>query len=247
MRDIFRIASFGVACAILASPLDAQQHVPLTDERIHELISHELQDEDLANGRLEVQVDSRIVTLRGTVPSYWAKQKAIELALDVPDVEGVEDELDIARAESDEDLTDEIAKRVLRYAFFTIYDDVNVEVKDGAVTLTGRVTMPYKSKEIAQMTSRILGVQDVRNEIRTLSMSLHDRDVRIAVARRIYRDSMFYEYAFRVNPPIHIIVEGGNVTLTGIVRSEVERRKAEHIARSTFGVFKVENKLKLTS
>ena len=60
---------------------------------------------------------------------------------------------------------------------------------------------------------------------------------------RIYSDTLFQRYAFRVNPPVHIIVERGNVALTGAVSSEVERRKAEIIARSTFGVFKVENRL----
>jgi len=48
-----------------------------------------------------------------------------------------------------------------------------------------------------------------------------------------------------VNPPIHLIVENGRVTLTGAVGSEVERVKAEMIARSTFGVFNVENKLRV--
>jgi hyperosmotically inducible protein len=77
--------------------------------------------------------------------------------------------------------------------------------------------------------------------------SIHDNEIRVAVARRIYGDSFFHQYAFQINPPIHIIVEGGRVTLTGVARSEAERRKAEHIARSTFGVFSVENKLRLTS
>jgi hyperosmotically inducible protein len=58
---------------------------------------------------------------------------------------------------------------------------------------------------------------------------------------------MFREYASRVNPPIHIIVERGRVALTGAERSEVEKRKAEHIARSTFGVFSVENRLQVGS
>ena len=44
---------------------------------------------------------------------------------------------------------------------------------------------------------------------------------------RIYSDSLFQRYAFRANPPIHIIVERGNVALTGAVGTEVEKRKAE--------------------
>jgi len=42
-------------------------------------------------------------------------------------------------------------------------------------------------------------------------------------------------------------VENGHVTLTGVVNSEVERRKAEAVARTTFGVFSVDNRLRLDS
>ena len=55
---------------------------------------------------------------------------------------------------------------------------------------------------------------------------------------------MFSNYAIQVNPPIHVVVENGHVTLTG-VNSEVERRQAETVARTTFGVFSVENQLRL--
>lgn len=46
-------------------------------------------------------------------------------------------------------------------------------------------------------------------------------------------------------PPIHIVVENGRVTLKGVVTSEVERRVAENTARGAFGVLGVENRLKL--
>jgi osmotically-inducible protein OsmY len=48
-----------------------------------------------------------------------------------------------------------------------------------------------------------------------------------------------------VNPPIHVVVDNGYVTLSGVVNSEVERRKAETIARSAFSVFSVDNQLGL--
>ena len=37
-----------------------------------------------------------------------------------------------------------------RYTQFTIFDDVSASVKDGVVTLTGKVTMPYKREDIAK-------------------------------------------------------------------------------------------------
>jgi osmotically-inducible protein OsmY len=50
-----------------------------------------------------------------------------------------------------------------------------------------------------------------------------------------------------VPPPIHIVVENGNVTLTGAVGTELERVKAGMIARQVFGVMGVENDLKVAS
>ena len=45
------------------------------------------------------------------------------------------------------------------------------------------------------------------------------------------------------NPPIHIIVENGHVTLDGVVNSNVERMMARSIATG-FVAFSVKNELK---
>src|SRR5438128_7118882 len=44
-----------------------------------------------------------------------------------------------------------------------------------------------------------------------------DDQIRWAASRAIYRDPMFTAYAIQANPPIHIIVENGKVTLKGMV------------------------------
>jgi hyperosmotically inducible protein len=46
------------------------------------------------------------------------------------------------------------------------------------------------------------------------------------------------------NPPVHIVVEHGRVTLTGVVQSEVERTLARSLATGQFGVMSVANNLK---
>ena len=149
----------------------------------------------------------------------------------------------MAQAQSDVALSHQIARQVRRYVNYTIFDDVNVEVEGGVATLTGRVTMPYKAKDIARAAAKVSGVKEVRNELGVLPVSIGDDRLRRSIARQIYGNGLFQPLAFHVNPPIHIIVERGNVLLTGAVSSEVERVKAEMIARSTFGVFGVENRL----
>ena len=54
-------------------------------------------------------------------------------------------------------------------------------------------------------------------------MSIHDDELRHRVARAIYGDPAFWRYAAMANPPIHIVVEHGRVTLTGVVPTDVDR------------------------
>ena len=89
--------------------------------------------------------------LSGTVPSLWLKQKAIDKARKTDDVTSVVSELSVMKAESDDILANEIATRVRRYAFYTIYDDIDGRVHDGVVTLTGKVTSPHKASDIADL------------------------------------------------------------------------------------------------
>ncbi len=215
------------------------------DAAIRTAIEERLDSKDLRGPAVEVK--DGVATLTGRTRSVWAKTRAVELAMAEDGVVAVEDRTEIARGESDQKVAEEVAKAVNRYPYFTIYDDVSLGIDNGAVTLHGRVTMPFKSEEIGTRVSKVLGVQSVDNRIETLPVNIGDQKIRAALLYRIYGDSMFREYASRVNPPIHIVVERGRVALTGAVRSEVEKRKAEHIARSTFGVFSVENRLQVGS
>jgi hypothetical protein len=99
--------------------------------------------------------------------------------------------------------------------------------------------------EAAQQHVRLTDQQiKAQVEHRLIDHDGFDDQIRYAAAVRIYNDPLFWNYAIQVNPPIHIVVKHGRVTLSGVVISEVERRKAEQIARSIFGVLSVENKLR---
>lgn len=137
----------------------------------------------------------------------------------------------------------DVSKQVLRYPQFTIFDSVHAQVQEGVVTLSGRVTMPYKRDDIARRVARVEGVDDVRNEVTVLPVSQFDDDLRFGIARAIYGNSNFWRYGAMVNPPVHIIVENGRVTLEGVVNSNIDRMLARSIA-SSFNAFKVTNDLK---
>ena len=89
----------------------------------------------------------------------------------------------------------------------------------------------------------VCGVRSVRNDILVLPVSQFDDELRYRVSRAIYGNPTFWNYAAMANPPIHIIVEGGHVTLAGVVNSNVERVLARSLATG-LGELSVTNALK---
>lgn len=151
-----------------------------------------------------------------------------------------------ARAQADrkdDEIFRDVSGTVLAYPRFTVFDDVSAGIGDGVVRLEGKVTMPFKRSDIERRVARIAGVRRVENRIEVLPVSIFDDRLRYAVARAIYGNSSFWQYASMTDPPIHIIVENGRITLTGVVASEVERMLARSLATS-FNAFSVTNRLK---
>jgi len=72
----------------------------------------------------------------------------------------------------------DVSKAVTRYAQFSIFDNVDVAVKDGVVTLTGDVTMPYKRDDIEKRVAKVDGVLQVSNQIKVLPVSQSDDQLR---------------------------------------------------------------------
>lgn len=138
----------------------------------------------------------------------------------------------------------DITKQVRQYTRYTIFDDVSVRLADnGIAVLTGKVTMPFKKDDIGRLVGRVQGVNTVRNDISVLPVSPFDDELRYRISRAIYGNSAFWHYAAMANPPIHIVVENGRVTLAGVVQNNVERMLARSLA-TTFGAFSVKNELK---
>jgi len=136
-----------------------------------------------------------------------------------------------------------VQRQVLSYQHFTVFDSVHAQIKDGTVTLTGKVTMPFKRKDLEERVTKISGVKSVNNQIDVLPASKSDDELRRGIANAIYGNSAFSNYATQVNPPIHIVVERGRVTLEGVVANNIDRVVAYSIA-SMFPAFSVKNELK---
>jgi hyperosmotically inducible protein len=143
-------------------------------------------------------------------------------------------------------VADLVGRSIMGYTQFTIFDDINASVEHGIVTLSGKVTMPFKKNDIERRVGRIDGVREVRSTISVLPVSPFDEELRYKISRAIYNNPSFWSYASMANPPIHIIVENGRVTLTGVVNSNVDRMLASSLATG-FGEFSVTNALRTDS
>lgn len=213
------------------------------DAGIERQVNDKLSGEDHLRG-IRATVRDGVVTLRGAAPSVGARTEAARVAAGVVGgVSSVVDEMTVARVEDDRVTATRVAEQVRTYTLFTIFDHVDIGVDRGVVTLFGKVTEGMKATELARRASRVLGAQEVRNQIEILPASTSDDGLRAALADRIYRHPFLEHYGRMRYPPIHIIVERGHVTLTGAVNSPNDRQTVGSVANGIFGVLSVSNKL----
>ena len=194
---------------------------------------------------LKVTVMDGTVTLTGKLQNAWAKHEAIDAARRAAGLKFVVSEIEIPRADSDASLALEVGQELLRSPIYTVYDDVTGGVRDGVVTLRGRVISAGKIERLGEFVARIRGVQAVNNEIRAMATSISDDQLRFAIAQGIYTDPSFLNLSMAIMPPIHVLVENGRVTLIGRVHTEIEKKRAEAIAQMAAGPARVENKLQV--
>ena len=146
---------------------------------------------------------------------------------------------------TDNQLAEEVAHAIRMYPRYDIFDWVEGTVQNGVVTLTGAVREPFRKGDYEKVVAEIPGVKRVDNELRVLPLSTFDDQIRWAASRAIYRDPMFTAYAIQANPPIHIIVENGKVTLKGVVANPMDKQVAEAKVRTNVMAFDVTNDLQV--
>jgi len=128
--------------------------------------------------------------------------------------------------------------------YYTVFDYLAFRVEPGGtVRLLGQVVRPTLKSDAERRLKRVEGVEQIINEIEVLPVSPADDAIRLAVARNIYNSTALDRYGFQSQPPIHIIVKQGRVTLEGAVDSESDKTVAGLKAREISGVFEVKNNL----
>ncbi len=140
----------------------------------------------------------------------------------------------------------EVRHELFMLPYYGVFDNLLYNVSpDGTVILLGEASRPTLKSDAERAVREIEGVERVDNQIKVLPVSPNDDRIRRATYRNIFEHNVLWQYQFRAVPPIHIVVENGNVTLEGVVARQMEKQIAGVQANSVSGVFSVENNLQV--
>lgn len=133
-------------------------------ERIRNII---MWDQDLNSFEINVKINKGIVTLSGNVNSYWKKYYAEDIASNVMGVIGVINQIVIVPTENIEDHT--IAEDIegsLERRLAVNEDDIDVQVEEGVVTISGEVENWASWRAAMDAVVYTSGVKDIEDRIR---------------------------------------------------------------------------------
>jgi hyperosmotically inducible periplasmic protein len=168
-------------------------------------------------------------------------------------------------------ITKEVRKQIVTLPQYGVFDHIHFAIKGtDTVVLEGKASRPTLKSSAENVVKRIQGVATVDNQIQVLPVSPNDDRIRAAVYASIYGYPALQKYTsnrggprgvrsvsraaggITNDPPIgfhaiHIIVENGNVTLTGVVDNDADLAIAGMRANLVSGVFSVDNDLQIAS
>ena len=188
---------------------------------------------------VEVLDDRGDIVLRGTVGGLVQQAEAMRTASEVPGVRHVEDRLEVrlmgidGRADAD---TEAAVLDALGADDQVHVRDVDVAVKDSAVTLSGLVEVASQRERAERIALSVPGVVSVDNRLR-IWLTVSADDVAERVTDALGRDAVLGRDSITVR------VTGNDVALSGAVASPAQHDAAVAAAEGAPGVARVHDEL----
>ena len=140
-----------------------------------------------------------------------------------------------------------VHRELVTLPWYGVFDNLQFQVEGGKVILSGEVISEHSQtkRDAENAVKRLPGVTEVVNNIQVLPPLPFDSQIRRAEYRAIFSQATLSGYSMGTIPQIHIIVNGGHVTLEGTVMNQMDRNIAGIVANSVPDVFSVTNNLKI--
>ncbi len=193
----------------------------------------------LDTAEIGVTAKDGIITLTGTVDSYFKKAGAENAAKSVAGVYAVVEKIEVDFNESLRKSDSEIADTVLNAYNWNREipkGNISVTVESGWVTLDGNVDWHYQRETAEKMIQYLDGVKGISNNISIKSAIPREINLK-QIEKALSRNGHIYE------EDINVSVSGSTVTLNGTVESHREKDTAERMAWNAPGVEHVDNQI----
>jgi osmotically-inducible protein OsmY len=214
-----------------------------TDIQIQMDVLRELNwDTRIAQTEVGVEVDKGIITLTGTVDSYAKKVAAEQAAHRVAGVLDVANDIEIRFPGIGEKTDAELAQAVRHALVWDVFvpdQKIRSTVSGGRVTLEGRVDLLREKNDAEEAVRKLAGVKGVWNRIAVEPKKVDPTLVRGAIEQALERR------AEREAEQIRVDVSDGAVTLSGTVRSWLEKDAILGSAGHAPGVVKINDHLRI--
>ena len=217
----------------------------MNELRLRDDILDELAYEPIVDpAHIGVAVDQEVVTLTGHVGSYAQKLAALSAVRRVKGVHGIADEIEVRYSSDEKTSDDEIASRainVLSWDSVVPSDAIQVTVRDGLVTLTGKVDWYYQKSSAERDVRKLSGVRSVVNNIE-IEPHAKAENVKRKIEDALKRHAEVEAKDIRVT-----VRDDSEVLLEGKVQSWDEKVAVENAAWSAPGVKNVQDRLTIGS
>ena len=145
-------------------------------------------------------------------------------------------------------LNSDVRQAINKLPYYGVFDDLSYSIDSaGVVTLSGETRTYVVRNSAISAVKDVPGVTRVEDKIEILPLSPYDDNVRARAYNAIFNFPALSRYAINSRPPIRIIVNRGNVTLSGVVNNELDRTLIYNRVQVLPGVFSVKNDLRLDS